>query len=353
MYRLIIEHIIRRILQEEEFTNLQVTSFRDRPTRVDTFLSKIGTNSEFTLKNGDTITFIDAKIVKNNPVRSLEDRDKEPQKEFTFLRDGDEFSEQLKKLEPGDKLTLIGNNNKIYKISDVAKTPELGGKGKGIEQPGKKSENTQLQTLNTGLEGGPFNIKVIDYEGKSHILEGIKKAIPIEGRYKADIALVSVEGNYTYVQLKQKKHRQLEGLVKSNFAKDKEGKDLIIAFAQKVKANLEKGRLEEPIVEPIDSERLQRLAVYGTDNGKTTSDKSAVTMYCIGTVKLTDAGEGVKELTADTVYFYPEIPADNPPVLAAIDKGGRFQKMPSIEKTKERLADVRLGIYFKNSVPRH
>ena len=351
MYRLIIEHIIRHILQEEEFTNLQITSFRDRPARIDTFLSKIGTDSEFTLKNGDTTTFTDAKIVKNNPVKGLED--KELQKEFTFLKDSGKFGEQLKKLEPGDKLSLIGSNNKTYKISDVAKTPELGGKGKGIEQPGKKSENTQLRTLNTGLEGGPFNIKVIDYEGKSHILEGIKEAIPIEGQHKADIALVSVDGNYTYVQLKQKEHRQLEGLVRSNFAKDKDGKYLIVAFAQKVKAELEKGRLQEPIVEPITDKRLQRLAVYGTDSGKATSDKSAVIMYCIGTVKLVDAGEGIKELTADTVYFYPEIPADNPPVLAAINKGGRFQKMPSTEKTKEKLADVRLGIYFKNSVPRH
>jgi hypothetical protein len=351
MYRLIIEHIIRRILQEEEFTNLQITSFRDRPARIDTFLSKLGTDSEFTLKNGDTTTFTDAKIVKKNPVEGL--GDEEPQKEFTFLKDGDQFGEQLKKLEPGDKLSLTGSNNKTYKISDVAKTPELGGKGKGIEQSGKKSENTQLQTLNTGLEGGPFDIKVIDYEGKSHILKGIEKAIPIEGQHKADIALVSIGGKYTYVQLKQKKHRQLEGLVRSNFAKDAEGKNLIIAFAQKVKAELQKGRLQEPIVEPIDSERLQRLAVYGTDNGETGSDKSAVIMYCIGTVQLAEVGERVKELTADTIYFYPQIPADNPPVLAAIDKGGRFQKMPSIEKTKERLADVRLGIYFKNSVPKH
>lgn len=353
MYRLILEHIIRRILQEEEFTSLQTTSFRDRPTRVDTFLSKIGTDSEFTLKNGDTITFTDAKIVKSSPIKGLGDKDEESQKEFTFLGDGGEFSEQLEKLEPGDRLSLTGSNNKTYKISDVAKTPELGGKGKGIEQPGKKSENTQLQTLNTGLEGGPFDIKVIDYEGKPHILEGIKKAIPIEGQHKADIALVSVDNNYTYVQLKQKKHRQLEGLVRSNFAKDEEGKTLIIAFAQKVKAELKNERLKEPIVEAITDPRLQRLAVYGTSDGKTTSDKSAVIMYCIGTVKLVDAGEGVKELTADTVYFYPEIPAGNPPVLAAIDKGGRFQKMPSTEKTSERLADVRLGIYFKNSVPRH
>ena len=89
MYRLIIEHIIRHILQEEEFTNLQITSFRDRPARIDTFLSKIGTDSEFTLKNGDTITFTDAKIVKNNPVKGLED--KELQKEFTFLKDSGKF----------------------------------------------------------------------------------------------------------------------------------------------------------------------------------------------------------------------------------------------------------------------
>ena len=82
-------------------------------------------------------------------------------------------------------------------------------------------------------------------------------------------------------------------------------------------------------------------------------DESTVAMYCIGNAKLTDDKEGVKKLTADTIYFYPDVPTDNPPVLAAIDKGGRFQKMPSKEKTEERLADVRLGVYFKNSVPNH
>lgn len=336
----------------EGFTSLQTTSFRDRPARIKTFIDKLKTNSEFTLQNGNTISFTDARIIKKNPVTDPKNEEKEPQKEFTFLKDGDKFGEQLDKLEPGDRLSLTGSDGKTYKVSDLAKTQELGGKGKGIEQPGKKSENTQLQTLNAGLEGGPFNIEVIDYKGNSHILEGIEKAIPVEGRYKADMALISKSGSPIYIQLKQIKHRQLEGLVRSNFAKDKEGKDLIIAFAQKVKAELEKGRLQEPVVELIVDPRLQRLAVYGTDTGKAT-DKSVVTMYCIGDVQLTEGKEGTKKLTADTIYFYPEIPEDNPPVLAAIDKGGRFQKMPSKEKTKERLADVRMGIYFKNSIPRH
>jgi hypothetical protein len=336
----------------EGFTSLQTTSFRDRPSRIETFIDKLKTNSEFTLKNGDAVSFKDAVIVKQNPVVDPKNKEKEPQKEFTFSNDNDEFAKELDKLEPGDRLTLVGSDDKIYKVSDIAKTQELGGKGKGIEQPGKKSENTQLQTLNTGLEGGPFDIKVIDYKGKSHILKGIKEAIPIKGQYKADMALVGIDGSRVYIQLKQIKHRQLEGLVRSNFAKDKEGKDLIIAFAQKVKAQLEKGRLKEPYVEPIDNKRLQILAVYGTNTGESTNE-SAVTMYCIGNVKLEDIGNKTKKLTADTIYFYPEVPADNPPVLAAIDKGGRFQKMPSKEKTNERLADVRLGIYFKNSVPNH
>ena len=335
----------------EGFTSLQTTSFRDRPNRIETFIDKLKTNSEFTLKNGDAVSFTDAKIVKKNPAINPKNEE-EFQKEFTFSNNNDEFAKELNELEPGDRLTLIGSDDKTYKVSDIAKTQELGGKGKGIEQPGKKSENTQLQTLNAGLEGGPFNIEVIDYEGKSHILKGIKEAIPIKGQYKADVSLIGIDGSHIYIQLKQVKHRQLEGLVRSNFAKDTEGKDLIIAFAQNVREELKKGRLKEPYVEPIKDKRLQRLAVYGTDTGES-ANESAVTMYCIGNIKLTEGKKGIKKLTADTIYFYPEIPEDNPPVLAAIDKGGRFQKMPSKEKTKERLADVRLGIYFKNSVPNH
>jgi len=353
MYRLIIEHIIRQMLQEEEFTSLNTTAFRDRPARIKTFIDKLKTNSEFTLQNGNTVSFTDAKIVKKNPVIDPKNQEKEPQKEFTFLKDSDKFSEQLDKLEPGDRLSLTGSDNKTYKVSDVAKTKELGGKGKGIEQPGKKSETTQLEVLNNGLQDGPFDIEVVDYKGKSHILKGIEKAIPIEKNRKADIALISEEGSSTYIQLKQIKYRQLEGLVRSNFAKDTEGKALIIAFAQNLKEELKKGRLKEPYVEPIKDQRLQRLAVYGTDNGITSEDKSAVTMYCIGDVQLEDIGNNTKKLTANTIYFYPEVPEDNPPVLAAIDKGGKFHRMPSVEKTKEKLADVPLGIYFKNSVPNH
>jgi len=351
MYRLIIDHIIRHILQEEEFTSLNTTAFRNRPARIKTFLDKLKTNSEFTLQNGNTIGFTDAKIVKNNPIKGLEDE--ESKKEFTFLDNPDEFGIQLDKLEPGDRLSLTGVDKKIYKVSDIAKTKELGGKGKGIEQPGRKSENTQLETLNTGLQGGPFNIEVVDYKGKSHILKGIKEAVSIEKNRKADIALISEDGNYTYIQLKQVKHRQLEGIVRSNFAKDKEGKNLIITFAQKVKAELQKGRLKEPVIEPIIDQRLQRLAVYGTDNGETSQDESAVIMYCIGDIQLEDIGNNAKKLTANTIYFYPDVPEDNPPVLAAIDKGGRFNKMPSVGKTKEKLVDVRLGIYFRKSVPNH
>ena len=337
----------------EGFTSLQTTSFRDRPTRIETFIDKLKTNSEFTLRNGNTVSFKDAKITKKNPVVDPENEEKEPQKEFTFLDSSDKFAKELNELEPGDRLSLTGSDEKTYKVSDLAKTQELGGKGTGIEQPGEKSENIQLQTLNAGLKGGPFDIEVIDYKGKPHILKGIKEAIPIKGQHKADIALVRIDGSRVYIQLKQIKHRQLEGLVRSNFAKDTEGKKLIIAFAQNVKEELKKGRLKEPYVEPIENERLQRLAVYGTDSGEMLEDESTVAMYCIGNVKLTDDKEGVKKLTADTIYFYPDVPTDNPPVLAAIDKGGRFQKMPSKEKTEERLADVRLGVYFKNSVPNH
>ena len=205
----------------EGFTSLQTTSFRDRPNRIETFIDKLKTNSEFTLKNGDAVSFTDAKIVKKNPAINPKNEE-EFQKEFTFSNNNDEFAKELNELEPGDRLTLIGSDDKTYKVSDIAKTQELGGKGKGIEQPGKKSENTQLQTLNAGLEGGPFNIEVIDYEGKSHILKGIKEAIPIKGQYKADVSLIGIDGSHIYIQLKQVKHRQLEGLVRSNFAKDTE-----------------------------------------------------------------------------------------------------------------------------------
>jgi hypothetical protein len=360
--QLVMEYILRRIIQEsDQFATLQITSFRDRPTRVNTFLSKLGqtgADSEFLLKNGNKVSFTDAEIIKKNPVVDPETNEKKPKKEFIFSKDSAEFSKQLPLLEPGDKLSLTGSDRKPYKISDVAKTIELGGQGKGIEQPGKKSENRQISTINAGLKEGPVNIKVIASDGRVLILDKIKQAVPVSGQQKADIALVSDTGSSTYIQLKQPQHRQLEGVVRSNFAKDEEGKKLIIKFARRVKAELKKGRLKEPVIQPINDKRLQRLAVYGTDGEEVPQSSKAVSMYFVGDVQLgdLDASTNTKTLTAapgGTIYLYPYIAQDNPPVLAAIDKGGRFQKMPSNKKTNIRLADVRLGVYFKNSVPNH
>ena len=94
---------------------------------------------------------------------------------------------------------------------------------------------------------------------------------------------------------------------------------------------------------PIEEERLQRLAIYGTADEAVPSNPSAVTMYLIGNVKV----EG-NTLTANKVYYYPYIPENDPPVLAATYRGGRNQRMPG---EKESLADVRLGVYFKSYIP--
>jgi hypothetical protein len=343
MYRLIIEHIIRRILQEEEFTNLGTGAFRGRPGRVNTFLNKLGhkkgVNPEFTLKDGNTVSFTDAKIIKSSPTVGSGD-EKKPKVEFIFSEDPAEFGTQLEKLGRGDKLSLTGSDGKTYKVSDIAKTTELGGLGKGAQR-GAKSEKTQATTIKGALENGPIDLKIIDVTRNEHTLKDVSDFISAGKNTKADFKFVTAEGD-VYVQTKDESHQQLEGVVRSNFARDPEGHELIKELGRKTKEAISGGRLTKPVIVPIEDERLQRLAVYGTADETVPSNPSAVTMYFIGDVKIEN-----NTLTANKIYYYPYVPKNDPPVLAATYRGGRNQRMPG---EKESLTDVRLGVYFQSTI---
>jgi hypothetical protein len=340
MYRLILEHIIRRILQEEEFTSLGTGAFRGRPGRVTTFLNKLGhkegVSPEFTLKNGNTISFTDAKIIKNSSTLGPEDK-----KEFIFTEDPTEFGGQLEKLGRGDKLSLTGSDGKTYKVSDVAKTKELGGLGKGVQR-GEEIEKAQATTIKGALANGPIDLTIVDVNGEEHVLKGVSDFMSAGKNTKADFKFITAEGD-VYAQVKSESHQQLEGVVRSNFARDKEGFELIKELGRKTKEALQHGRLTGPVVVPIEDERLQRLAIYGTADETVPSNPSVVTMYLIGDVQVKD-----NVLTASKVYYYPYIPANDPPVLAATYRSGRNQRMPG---EKETLEDVRMGVYFKSYLP--
>jgi len=331
MYRLILEHIIRQILQEEEFTNLGVTSFRARPARINAFIEHLQTGTAIPLTKGNSAKIKSIEVVKKDKSKL----------EFTdFKGQESELRSALGDLGSGDKMYLTDTNDRVHNISTVVKTPELGGLGKGVQRGGK-SEKAQATTIKDALANGSIDLKIVDVNGSEHTLTGVSDFISVGKNTKADFKFVTAEGD-VYVQTKDESHQQLEGVVRSNFARDPEGHELIKELGRKTKEAISGGRLVKPVVVPIEDERLQRLAVYGTADETVPSNPSAVTMYFIGNVRV----EG-NVLTASKVYYYPYVPENDPPVLAATYRGGRNQRMPG---EKESLADVRLGVYFQSTI---
>jgi hypothetical protein len=336
MYRLILEHIIRRILQEEEYVPLQKKSFAYRDTRTKRFIDKLEANSSIDLTNGEKVKI--AKVVIDGITYV-----KEPQEGEKSFR---ELTTALPALTAKSKIIFYDDLNaeksKAYNINAFAKTPELGGKGKGAQR-GKESEEKQAATIKDILRNGPVDIIVVDSNNQEHTLKSVSDFMPVEKGKKADFKFITAEGD-VYVQTKDESHQQLEGVVRSNFAKDPEGHKLIVELAQKTKEAIQGDRLREPVIVNIPEGRLQALAVYGAADKAIPANSSAVTMYFIGDVKV----EG-NRLTASKIYYYPYVPQNDPPVLAAVYKSARNQRMPG--GTRERLENVRLGVYFKSSLP--
>ena len=342
MYRLIIEHIIRRILQEEEYVPLQKKSFAYRDTRTSRFVDKLEKGSPIDLTNGQTVIIpridVDGKVYVKDPSKVNDPNVKaEP---FSAL------AEVLPKLTAKSVVTFYDSldtqeANK-YDIKAFAKTKELGGKGRGAQR-GEESEKKQATTIKGALANGPVDLIIVDINNKEHLLKNVSDFVSAKRGTKADFKFVTAEGD-VYVQTKNESHQQLEGVVRSNFAKNEQGRELIRELGRKTKEAIQNGRLTDPVIVPIEDNSLQRLAVYGTADETVPSNPSAVTIYFIGDVKV----EGNK-LTATKVYYYPYIPQNDPPVLAAVYKSARNQRNP--ENVKERLENVRLGVYFRSSLP--
>jgi hypothetical protein len=342
MYRLIIEHIIRRILQEEEYVPLQKTSFAYRDTRTERFINKLQKGTPIDLTNGQAVVIpridVDGKVYVKDPSK-INDPDVKAEP-FSAL------AEVLPKLTAKSKITFYDSLDtqeaSRYDIKAFAKTKELGGKGKGAQR-GTEQEDQQETTIKGALVNGPIDLIIVDVNNEEHILKGVSDFIPVMGAKKADFKFITVNGD-VYVQTKGESHQQLEGVVRSNFAKNEQGRELIKELGRKTKEAIQDGRLKKPVVVDIPKGDLQTLAVYGGAGDSVPVNPSAVTMYFIGDIKVEN-----NRLTARKIYYYPYVPENDPPVLAAFYKSARNQRNP--ENVKERLENVRLGVYFQSSLP--
>ena len=338
MYRLILEHIIRRILQEEEFRSLGIGSFRgaSHKDRTDIFVDHIIAGDDIPLKSGKSIT-----VDKVQVITKVDKAEKNTDGTY-YSADSSEDMANLKAVLPrlgaGDQLYLHGSGGR-YSITTVTKTPELGGKGKGYQR-GSEAEATEISNIQSQID--KFNISK---EGISIIGAGdnIVKIEPVSGMQKADFKFVNKEGNtVAYIQYKSPKHQQMSGIGKDPIKGFKEVQE----FAQRVYKTVmssEGKRLQSPEKESIRDEELKKLAVYGNP----AEGPKGVQFYCIGPMELKSLGDNKFKLTvpegAGHVYTDGQIPEGNEaPTLVATYRAGRNQRVPG---TKLVIPDTRIGIY--------
>jgi len=173
MYRLIIEHIIRQILQEEEFTNLNVKSFIDHESRTNKFIDYLSSDTPITFKGGEPKKIIRVDILKKG--------EKEPV-EYNPKTQADELKAILPDLKVGDKLYLVDEEGKAHSITTVSKTIELGGKGKGGSLKAERKALSSLETQFNNIKT-PITLIIAGQEFKE--VDGV---VNVKENQKADFA---------------------------------------------------------------------------------------------------------------------------------------------------------------------
>lgn len=337
MEHLVMENIIRLLLSEAEYTSLGIGSFRgsSHRDRTDKFVDYLANSTPIPLKKGEPSIISKVEIKKGDE---------------TITYDPTTQSQELKQILPtlkaGDKLFLYDTDNVKHSISAVAKTPELGGKGKGYQR-GSQAEATEISNIQKQID--EFN-----KDGEGITIVGVGPNIisiePVTGMQKADFKFVNKAGNILgYIQHKSPKHQQMAGVGRKPFTEFKEVQE----FAQKIYDLVQKSpdkRLEKPEYSTIQDPELKRLAVYGEQE----EGPRGVQFYCIGPMELKAVGDNSFELTVPKekgrVYTGNQIPeGEEAPTLVATYRAGRNQKVPG---TKLVIPDARLGIYPKNYINR-
>ena len=304
MYRLIIEHIIRKLVLEartqsdtrkvrDEIVKLDSTKFRpaSTPNRI---FSKVSPE-EFK-------SFLEARYKEYGTIEELP----------AGKGDSSKFP------------TFVFNDKEGHSVRIVLAT--------GIVA-GAEGEEKQKNSISQELEGKKVTLHVGNstYEN----VDGFKK---VGGNKKADFAFTSGNIPVTFIQHKSPSHQQMSGIRKFMKTFDTSNYKEINDLIAKTKAKLStEDQLVGKVAIPIENTDLERLAVYGTNEEHPTFSESVIEAYAIGDLKLDKIGENEYKLTAPTLYTYPQIPEGiNKPTLVATHRKDRNQA---------GIRNVRFGIY--------
>ena len=323
MRHLILEYLIRRLLREEEFTSLNVRSFQGptHSTRTTKFVDAISSYDEehkpksVTLtKGGETGTIKSVRIIKKDELAAKK-TDPNAVIGTTYNTDDKAKMDQLKldlpKLTSGDKLSLIDSNNKEHNITTVAKTKELGGKGKGGTLGPERAAIASLQKQFEEI-GGPITIEI---GGASY--SGITGVTNVKENQKADFAFTNATNPVIFISYKPGSSAKgiiSYGGITSISAKSRDVQKFVKAVKEKA-PDFEGLGVEFSV--PVNDKGVALRAMYGSDFGKAYGLNN-VQAILQGDIILEKQSNGNYALVSNHSIIPPSVPSDEyAPVLNA------------------------------------
>jgi hypothetical protein len=279
-------------------SNLAASELLKYDWRLSVFLEKYRKKQPFELVGGQKVTFVYDEQV-----------DKVLQKKNT---------QQLNNLRFRDA------KDKIYKLSDIKKTTEFGGKGSGagvnIEMREIKSLNEQLTVAKNKLKSATVPIKI------KNKIYNVAECVKTPGVPKSDFHLIDINGKEV-VWISHKEGRTPKDFQQWGGMSEKEAPvynhSETQAFIRVVQAMFPEGITPATTVaRRIKDTTLQAYSVYGIDYGKELGRQN-VSLVLQGPVKLEQQGK-FYTITANHAHENgEELDGGFEPVFMAIYKGDR------------------------------
>lgn len=229
--------------------------------------------------------------------------------------------EQLKDLIPRNKRNsvklFIDKDGKEYSFSELLKTKDFGGRGKGS---GTRVEDANLTLLNQKIsnliqESGKDFIRVYIPGQKSYEIIGAETQ---KGTPKSDFNLLDkTKKPVIFISHKKGKENNpspLNFIRWSGYTKYKnhpQVKKFNKALIQTINEHPEwKGTLPSStrFISPVEDENLIRLLIYGKNFGSGSFNKNNINIIIQGEVLLNKVEEGLFELSGTKTFIPPEIP---------------------------------------------
>ena len=307
MRHLILEYLIRQLLSEEEFTSLNIKSFIDRGTRTNTFVDALSNGTALTLAKGaDKVTVGSVEVVKDGKTTYYDPKTQAAELKAILptLAARDKLYLYTGKLTPDAKSGIDKPSGKRFSITAVAKTTELGGKGKGGTLGPERAAIASIQKQLDGI-GKPVTI-VLD----KYVFDNIDGITNVKENQKADFALTSKGEPVAFLSYKpgnNPKGMISYGGITAISAKSRDVQNFIAAIKKKVTSL--KGLGYEFGV-PLNDKGVALRAMYGSNFG---GDYGLNNVQAIvqGDIKLVKVSDDKYALTADHILASPTIPTDD------------------------------------------